>query len=103
MSGIPVVGPALGAIAAGAAIASGLKSIQAIKSSKAGGGGGGGGGTPSIPSVSSNLPAPEMMSGEFEIEGGGGNINRPIKAYVVNDEMTRSQNEIANIRNRATI
>ena len=104
MSGIPVVGPALGAIAAGAAIAAGLKSIQAIKSSKAGGGGGGGGGSvPSIPSVSSNLPAPEMMSGEFEIEGGGGNINRPIKAFVVNDDMTRSQSAIANIRNRATI
>jgi len=102
MSGIPVVGPALGAIAAGAAIAAGLKSIQAIKSSKAGGGGGGGS-TPSIPSVSSETPAPEMMSGAFEIEGGGGQQNKPVQAYVVNDDITNSQDTISRIRRRSTI
>jgi len=60
------------------------------------GGGGGGGATPS-----SSAPAPQMMSGAFDITGGV--APEPTRAYVVTDEMTNSQNQLANIRRRATI
>jgi hypothetical protein len=100
MASIPYVGPVLGGIAAAAAIASGIKNVQAIASSGEGGGGGGGisasgqGGGP-------QPPAPQMMSGAFEL--GGGIEPEPIKAFVVTDEMSNSQDQLANIRRRATI
>jgi len=42
-----------------------------------------------------------MMSGAFEL--GGGEAPEAVKAFVVTDEMTNSQNQLANIRRRATI
>ena len=65
----------------------------------AGGGavGGGGGGSVAAPST----PAPQMMSGAFDISGGV--APDAMKAFVVTDEMTNSQNQLANIRRRATI
>ena len=46
-------------------------------------------------------PAPQMMSGAFDISGGV--APEATKSYVVTDEMTSSQNQLANIRRRATI
>ena len=64
----------------------------------------GGGGTSSVastPSAAPSTPAPQMMSGAFDISGG---IEpEAARAYVVTDEMTNSQNQLANIRRRATI
>ena len=101
LSAPPVgAGPILGPIFAGVAIATGLSNIQKILS--AGGGGGGGGGNLTAPSTTSEVPpAPQMMSGEFDLSGGV--APEPIKAFVVTDEMTSSQNQLANIRRRATI
>jgi hypothetical protein len=45
MAGIPIVGPALGAVAAAAAIATGIGQLNNIKSQSFGGGGGGGAGS----------------------------------------------------------
>ena len=42
-----------------------------------------------------------MMSGAFDISGG--EAPEPTRAYVVTDEMSNSQNQLANIRRRATI
>ena len=53
------------------------------------------------PSPQSQGPSPQMMSGAFEL--GGGIKPEPMKAFVVTDEMTNSQNQLANIRRRATI
>ncbi len=93
-------GPILGPITAGVAIATGLSNIQKILS--AGGGGGGGGGSISAPATAGTQPpAPQMMSGDFSI--GGLEAPEPIKAFVVTDEMTSSQNQLADIRRRATI
>ena len=79
-------------------IAAGLANVRTIMQTDVpggGGGGGGGGGSASAP------PAPQMMSGAFDISGG---IEpEPARAYVVTDEMTNSQNQLANIRRRATI
>jgi len=44
LAGIPIVGPALGIAAAGAAVAAGVANINAIRSAQMGGGGGGGAG-----------------------------------------------------------
>ena len=97
MAGIPVVGPALGAIAAAAAVAMGLKNIAAIRSAKAEGGGGGG----SMPSAAPSTPTTTVASGAFTLEGG--TEPEPARAYVVSDDITDSQDALANIRRRATI
>ena len=62
---------------------------------------GAGGSTPDVPDVTTNIPAPQMMSGAFDISGGV--APEATKAYVVTDEMSNSQNQLANIRRRATI
>ncbi len=99
MAGIPVVGPVLGGVAAGAAIASGLANVKAILATDGGGGSAPSGG--SVPTAGASAPAPEMMSGAFEL--GGGQAPEPVKAFVVTDEMSNSQDQLANIRRRATI
>ena len=63
--------------------------------------GGGPSGTVPQPSTTSSTPAPQMMSGAFDISGGV--APEPLEAYVITDKMTSSQNQLANIRRRATI
>ena len=76
----------------------GATSIQKILSTNPDGGGGGGSvSAPATPAT----PSPQMMSGAFDLSGGV--EPEPTKAYVVTDEMTSSQNQLANIRRRATI
>ena len=86
------------AIATGVMGAAALSKIMSTDptSAAAGGGGGvvGGGSTPAT-------PAPQMMSGAFELSGGV--EPEAMRAFVVTDEMTNSQNQLANIRRRATI
>jgi hypothetical protein len=53
------------------------------------------------PPPSTTTPAPQMMSGAFQL--GGGVKPEPLEAYVITDKMTSSQNQLANIRRRATI
>jgi hypothetical protein len=101
--GMAVPAPAglvMGPLAAGLAVAAGLANINSIMQTDVGAGGGGGGATATAP-TDSGSPAPQMMSGAFDLSGG----TEPdaFKAYVVTDEMTNSQNQLANIRRRATI
>ncbi len=84
-----------------AVIATGLANVSKIMSTDVGGGGGGGGGGGSVSAPPPATPAPQMMSGAFELTGGV--EPEPTRAYVVTDEMTNSQNQLANIRRRATI
>jgi len=88
---------ALKFIVAGTVLANGLANVRNIFATDVGTGGGGGGSTPATPST----PAPQMMSGAFDISGGV--APEAMKAFVVTDEMTNSQNQLANIRRRATI
>jgi len=79
-----------------AVIAAGLNNVRTIMQTDVPNSGGGGGTTaPAQP------PAPQMMSGAFDLSGGL--EPEPTRAYVVTDEMTNSQNQLANIRRRATI
>jgi hypothetical protein len=88
-------GPYLGPVLAAAAIAVGLQNVREIMKTDIPSSGGGG--SMSAPST----PAPQMMSGAFDISGGV--APEATKAYVVTDEMSNSQNQLANIRRRATI
>jgi len=104
LAGIGPAGPALGAVAAGAAIAAGLANVASIVQTPVPGGGGGGGGGGSRGGgggAGAAPPAPQMMSGAFDLSGV--TEPEPVKAFVVTDEMTSSQNQLANIRRRATI
>ena len=94
-SPITTVMPAYPFIQAGLAGAFSAIQIQKILS------GGGPSGTVPLPSPTSSTPAPQMMSGAFDISGGI--VPEPTRAYVVTDEMSNSQNQLANIRRRATI
>jgi len=89
-------GTPLGYINAAAIIAAGLANVAKIYSTPVAGSSGGGGGM-----TAPTTPAPQMMSGAFELSGGV--APEAMKAFVVTDEMTNSQNQLANIRRRATI
>ena len=85
------------AIATGVMGATALSKIMSTNPTSGGGGGGGSVSPPATPAT----PAPQMMSGAFDLSGGL--EPEPTRAYVVTDEMTNSQNQLANIRRRATI
>ena len=107
LSGIPVVGPVLGAAAAAAAIAAGLVNVKNIASQKfegggstpsptpaPSGGGGGGGGviTPNF-NVVGNAQATNPLAGLG---------SQPLQAYVVSGEVTSAQSLDRNRINYAT-
>jgi len=88
-------------VAAGISIAaSAAATAQGLSKLGKGGGGGGGGQAPTT-SGGGGAPSPQMMSGSFEL--GAGVEPEPVQAFVLTDEMTNSQNQLANIRRRATI
>ena len=43
--------------------------------------------------VETNTPSPQLLSGAFTLEGA--QAPEPLRAYVVTDEMTNSQNQLA--------
>ena len=87
-------GGVVGYVTAAGVIAAGLANVRTIMATEVPG-------PDSTPPPATTPPAPQMMSGAFELSGGV--ENEPTKAYVVTDEMTSSQNQLANIRRRATI
>ena len=89
-------GTPLGFINAAAIIAAGLANVAKIYSTPIAGSSGGG----SVVAAP-QTPAPQMMSGAFDLTGGV--EPEAMRAYVLTDEMTSSQNQLANIRRRATI
>ena len=76
-----------------AVIAAGLNNVKTILATEVPGA--------TDPPPATTPPAPQMMSGAFDISGGV--APEATKAYVVTDEMSNSQNQLANIRRRATI
>ena len=83
------------AISVGVMGAAALKNIMSTNPTGAGVSGGG------ASVASSGSPAPQMMSGAFDLSGGL--APEPVQAFVLTDDMTNSQNQLANIRRRATI
>mgnify|MGYP003626280062 CR=1 FL=1 len=107
LAGIPVVGPALGVAAAGAAVFAGMKQIQNIKKTKVpnGGGGASAGGGGSVGAA----PTPPSFNvvGASETSALGdavaGQANEPVQAYVVSNDVTTAQSLQNNIVDGATI
>ena len=90
-------GGVAGFVTAAAVIIGGLANVKKIMEQDVGSGGGGGGGV----SAPSATPRTTIASGAFTLEGG--TEPEPARAYVVSDDITNSQNKLANIRRRATI
>ena len=112
LAGIPIIGPALGFAAAGAAIASGVKTVKQISSTKipkGGGGGsapsisGGGGSAPSIPSVPPAFNVVGQSDTNQLADAIGGQSQQPTRAYVVSDDVTTAQSMDRNIIDGASI
>ena len=106
MASIPFVGPALGAAAAAAALASGIAQVVAINKVKKGDKGGGSESTryaevtPTVPDY--NPTAVTNVTGGSEREDLANALGKtPIKAYVVENEITSTQQKVAK-RNQET-
>ena len=100
---IPFVGPILGGLAAGAAIAAGLANVRQIYAQDVGGGSGGGGGGGGASAGGGAAPKTAVpTTGAFSLGGVNKEI-KPVKAYVVTDELTDSQDQLEGIREQSTI
>lgn len=103
MVGIPVAGPTLAAVAAGVAVAGGIANVRKIMSTKVPGGKGGG---VSAPSISATAPAttsavPTLGSSPVTALGQVMQNQPPVRAYVVESEVTGTQKRVADIERRA--
>lgn len=86
-------------------LASGLKAVKAITSVQVPGGGGGGGGV-AAPSISASAPAttssvPTLGSSPVTALGQVMQNQPPVRAYVVESEVTGTQRRVADIERRA--
>jgi predicted lactoylglutathione lyase len=111
LAGIPIVGPALGIAAAAAAVAGGLQTVKSIQSTK----------TPETAGISSgganisspSRPAPPSIPPAFNIVGAsdtnqlaeaiGGQAQKPVKAFVVSNDVSTAQELDRNIVEGASI
>ena len=103
MVGIPVAGPALAAVAAGVAVAGGIANVRKIMSTKVPGGGGGG---VSAPSISGTAPAvtsavPTVGNSPVTALGQVMQNQPPLRAFVVESDVTGTQKRVADIERRA--
>jgi hypothetical protein len=93
LSGIPIVGPALGAVAAGVAVASGIANVNKILSVQVPGGGGGGGTAP----TAAAMPSPPSFntvgssSTNQLAQTIGSQSQTPIKTFVVASDVSTAQ------------
>jgi len=107
LAGIPIVGPALGAAAAGAAIASGIANVKQITATKTPGGKSVG--APSISGAGTQATQPPAFnivgaSGTNQLaEAIGSQEQQPVKAYVVSNDVTTAQSMDRNIVDGASI
>ncbi|MFT3679432.1 MAG: hypothetical protein QM791_04115 [Ferruginibacter sp.] len=88
LAGIPVVGPALGAIAAAGAIKNGLDAVKRITAVQVpGGGGGSSAATPSLSAPAAPL-APQQRSTDIDAAAANnaGNAAQPVRAYVLDTD-----------------
>lgn len=118
LASIPIVGPVLGAAAAAAAVTAGLLNIKKIASTKFDAGSEGGGGEAPSPG-GADLGGGGLQAaptpGSLTINGGAlggsqgsglqlyGSRQTPVKAYVVESDITNSQNTMQQYQQRAEI
>ena len=112
LAGIPIIGPALGFAAAGAAIASGMATVKKITSVKTPNAGGSGGAAVGGISKGSSGSAPSIPPA-FNVVGAsntnqladaiGSQSKEPVKAYVVANDVSTAQSMYRNIVEGASI
>jgi|LULI01.1.fsa_nt_gb hypothetical protein len=91
-------GGVAGFVTGAAIIAGGLANVRKILAVDVPGGT-----NPPPPDLTdTGTPAPQMVSGAFTLSGATPDFE-PARAFVVSDDITNSQNKLANIRRRATI
>jgi len=110
LAGIPIIGPALGFAAAGAAVTAGFANVKKIASTKVPNSGGAGG---SVPSISGSTASAPSIPPAFNVVGAsstnqladaiGGQSKEPVKAYVVSNDVTTAQSMDRNIVSGASI
>jgi len=96
--------PIRAAIAAGIAVVGGLKNVKSILAVKVPGGGGGGGGNISAPSLSGAPiapPQPQAQTTTLDNRSINAIGNQTTRAYVVESDVTGSQQRMAAIQQRA--
>lgn len=109
LAGIPVVGPALGAVAAAAAVASGIATVKQITSTKVPNAKGGGGGRGISAPQRVAAPTPPAFNVVGASEGSqiaqalGEKEQQPVKAFVVSQDVTTAQSLDRNIIESASI
>jgi hypothetical protein len=103
MSGIPIVGPVLGTIAAAGAVAAGIVNVKKILSVQVPGKGGGGGSVPSMGAPIS--PSLNVQNTNTQLNQSSINAmqNATVKAVVVESDITNSQDRISRIHNAAKL
>jgi hypothetical protein len=105
MAGIPVVGPSLGAIAAGVAVAGGIKNVKSIMAVKTPAGSGGGASAPSLPTVSASAPMapqpPQAQTTNISQQSINQMGNQAVRAYVIENDVTSNQQRVEAIKQRA--
>lgn len=103
MAGIPIVGPVLGAAAAGVAIASGMANVKSILKTKIPGGRESGGGAPTItpPTYMETLPPVQENFVKMDSEDLN-EINKPNRVYVVESDISETQNRVRTTEDQAT-
>ena len=103
LSGIPIVGPALGGVAAGSAVALGLANVKKIDSQKftsPSASAGGGGSAPTSTATAPTTQAPQL---DLSFLGEGAGQAEPLQAYVVAQDVSNAQQANQQIQDQATL
>ena len=103
LSGIPIVGPALGVVAAGSAVALGLANVKKIDSQKftsPSASTGGGGSAPTSTATAPTTQAPQL---DLSFLGEGAGQAEPLQAYVVAQDVSNAQQANQQIQDQATL
>ena len=96
LAGIPIVGPALGAVAAAAAVAAGMANVQAIQSTTFGSKGAGAAGGGGIPNVGGGaVPVPQQPAAQQQQQGATANITLIIQALEPNSITDETRQKMA--------
>ena len=111
LSPIPIVGPVLGGLAAGAAVVAGIANVKKIISTKTPGKSVGGAAptptaAPALPPIPSVPPSFNMVGSSDTnqlADAIGGQSQTPVQAYVVSNDVTTAQELDRNIINGASI
>ena len=103
LAGIPIVGPVLGVVAAGSAVALGLANVKKIDSQKftsPSASAGGGGSAPTSTATAPTTQAPQL---DLSFLGEGAGQEEPIQAYVVAQDVSNAQQANQQIQDQATL